>query len=134
MMKSFTIWFENGAWLKTNCYEDRWQEFSQLLDVQTNPVEISSYPDLFEAIAAVEPFNEESPVFFGEGFVASHREADAGAVYEVKNLPAGKIFDAKLIRQVSPYVLHIDLTTQPDRGFFFGNSVRGVFMGMAGSR
>ncbi len=132
-MRSFTVWFENGAWLKTQCYEDRWQAIDHLLNVATNPVEV--YDGLFDGMAAVEAFTEEtSAVYFHIGTVASHRDLDAGAMYEVKNLPAGKIINGKLARQVSPFVKTIDLTTSPDRVYFFGDNVRGVFMGMAGSQ
>ena len=136
-MRSFTVWFENGSWLKTQTYEDRWQAYEHLLNVETNPQPV---PDgLFEGVGAVEAFCEDTgAVVFNEGFVSSHREADNGATYEVKGLTAGKIFDARLIKQVSPYVKTLDLTSSPDRGFFFGgsevNPIRGVFMGMVGSR
>ena len=136
-MRSLTIWFENGAWLKTQCYEDRWQQFDQLLNVATEPQTVPA--GLFEAVEAVMPFCEESgAIIFGDGYVSSHRNADDGASFPVKGLPAGKIFHGKLIKQVSPYVTTLDLTTQPDRAFFFGgspaNPIRGVFMGMSGSQ
>jgi len=126
---SFTIYFENGAWLKTQCYEERWQEFAHILDVQTNPVTV--YSGLFDAIAAVEPFCEESEaIFFVEDGVQSHANPELGAVYPVKDLPGGKVFNARLIKQVAPYVATIDLQSSEDRAFFFGANVRGVFMAM----
>jgi hypothetical protein len=136
-MRSFTIWFENGAWLKTQCYEDRWQAIDHILNVATNPVAV--YDGLFDAIAAVEAFTEgNSAVYFHAGTVASHRELEAGAAYEVKDLPAGKVIHGRLARQVSPFIKQIDLMTMADRVFFFGgsdnNPIRGVFMGMAGSQ
>jgi hypothetical protein len=135
-MRSLTIWFDNGSWLKTQCYEDRWQDISKVIDVATNPIPV--YEGLFEAVEAVEPFCESQAVYFCTNAVQSHPEGEAGAIYEVKDLPAGKIFNPKLIRQVAPYVKTIDLFAATDRGFFFGgteaNPVRGVFMGMSGSQ
>jgi hypothetical protein len=136
-MRSLTIWFENGAWLKTQCYEDRWQAFEQLLNVATNPQPVPV--GLFEGIEAVEPFCKDSgAIHFGDGYVSSYLNSDAGASYPVKGLPPGKIFHAKLVRQVSPYVKTLDLLTQNDRAFFFGgtdiNPIRGVFMAMSGSQ
>ena len=135
-MRSLTFWFENGSWLKSQCYEERWQDISKIINVATNPVPI--YDGLFEAVEAVEPFCEGQAVHFCTNAVQSHPDGEAGAVYEVKDLPAGKIFNAKLIRQVAPYAKTIDLFAQSDRGFFFGgteaNPVRGVFMGMSGSQ
>lgn len=136
-MRSLTIWFENGAWLKTQCYEDRWQAFDQLLNVASNPQPVPA--GLFEAVEAVTPFCEENgAIHFGDGFVSSHPNPDEGASYPVKGLLPGKIFHGKLIKQVSPHISTIDLLSQPDRAFFFGgspaNPIRGVFMGMSGSQ
>lgn len=137
-MRSFTVWFENGSWIKTQCYEDRWQDVSKILDgYALSPVPL--YDGLFEAVAAVEAFTDEiEAVYFHAGTVASHRELNTGAMYEVKNLPPGKVIHGRLARQVSPFVKTIDLTTMPDRVFFFGgteaNPIRGVFMGMSGSQ
>jgi hypothetical protein len=136
LLKSLTVWFENGAWLKTQCFEDRWQDINSLLNVNTEPTPVPE--DLFEAVAAVEPFcSDTSAIIFSEDAVQSHRDSEVGAVYNVKGLPAGKIFSAKLIKQVAPYVETLDLLTHSDRAFFFGgtpeNPVRGVFMGMTGS-
>jgi len=136
-MRSLTLWFENGSWIKTQCFEDRWQDFSHLLDV---PTAARPVPEgFFEAVAAVEPFCEDtSAVHLGVETLMSHLNGEDGAVYECKGVQSGKIFNAKLIRQVEPYVTTLDLTTQPDRAFFFGgtiaNPIRGVFMGMIGSQ
>lgn len=135
---SMTFWFESGAWLKTQCYEDRWQSFEQLLN---QPLEYTTpvFPGLFEAIAAILPFcNESEAVFFVDDGVQTDLTDNVGASYPVKDLSGGKIFNARLLKQVAPYVTTIDIETSPDRGFFFGgteaNPVRGVFMGMAGSK
>ena len=132
-LTSVTLWFENGAWLRTQCYNDRWPSIDHLLNVITAPVEV--YAGLFEGIGAVEAFVEHqktSSVHFADGMVMSHHEPTVGAQYEVKDLPGGKSFNGKLIKQVAPYVKTIDLVSHEDRAFFFGgeaaNPVRGVLM------
>lgn len=136
---SFTLWFEGGAWLKTQCYEDRWPAIEHLLGTY-GPATVPVMPDLFEAIGAVEPFtgDENNSIYFVDGAVQSHMDSEQGAVYEVKDLPEGKIFNAKLIKQVAPFCKYIDLTSLPDKATFFGgttqNPIRGVLMGMIGSK
>lgn len=131
-VKSVTFWFEGGAWIKTACYADKWQDVNAVLNVQSVPVETQG--DLFEAIEAVSHFNEDGFVTFAEGKVMSHDTDAAGAQFPVKGLPGGKKFNGKLIKTVAPYASKIDLTSYPDRAFFFGgtaeNPVRGAIMGL----
>lgn len=132
-LTSLTLWFENGAWLRTQCYNDRWPDISKVIDVASTPVEVPA--GLFEAVEAVEAFVENSSaVHFVDGAVQSHAEAIVGAQYTVKGLAGGKCFNGKLIKQVAPWVKTLDLVTHPDRAFFFGgepaNPVRGVLMAM----
>jgi len=132
--RSVTFWFEGGAWIKTQCYYDRWPNIDHILNVQTEPVDLPV--GLFEAIDAVEAFvdhDKTSAVHFVEGAVQSHAVNMVGAQYEVKGLPGGKAFSGKLIKQVAPWVKTIDLTSYDDKAYFFGganNQVRGVLMAM----
>lgn len=127
---SITLWFENGAWLKTQCYNDRWPPIQHLLDVQTFPTDAPA--GLFEAIEAVVHFNDDDDVYFRENSVQSHDSPEVGAQYEVPGLQGGKVFDGELIRQVAPWASKMDLTTFADRAFLFGGEeatpVRGVLM------
>jgi hypothetical protein len=132
-----TFWFDNGSWIKCNCYSDKWPDIEPILSAPNSPVAVPA--GLFEAVEAVEKFSDEkeASVFFTENKVQSHYSNDAGASYDVKGLPGGKRFRAKLMRQVAPYCSHIDLTSHGDRAFFTGGDdkgpVRGVIMGMTGA-
>jgi len=138
---SITFWFEGGLWLRCNCYSDRWPEIEQIVGAANYPAALPA--GLFEAIEAVEKFSDdkEPSVYFNDGKVQSHYTAEAGASFDVPGLQGGKRFKAKLVRQVSPYVTAIDLTTFEDRAFFTGGTpnefgvgaIRGVLMGMAGA-
>jgi hypothetical protein len=102
------------------------------LNVQTVPSD--TVANLFEAIEAVAHFNEDGYVTFADGKIMSHDTDAVGAQYEVKGLDGGKKFNGKLIKTVAPYATKIDLTSYPDRAFFFGgtpeNPVRGAIMGL----
>ncbi len=137
---SLTLWFEGGAWMKTQCYEERWPAVDHLLGVPTDPNAILTPPDFFEAINAIEPFISEdlAAVYLVDGAVQTHANGEEGARYDVKGLPAGKIFHPRLAKQVSPYCKTIDLTSEPDKAKFYGgteaNPIRGVIMGITGSK
>lgn len=129
-VSSVTIWFEGGAWIKTQCYQDSWPDIGHLLNVNSFPVEVPK--ELFEGIEAVSNFNDENFVTFGDGKVMSHDSDAVGAVYEVAGLQAGKKFNGKLMKPLAPFVKTIDLTTFEDRAFFFGgepsNPIRGIII------
>lgn len=129
---SVTFWFDGGSWIKTQCYQDRWPNISPILDVQSFPVEVPS--GLFDAAEAVMHFSDDGGIIFGDGKVMSHDTDAAGAQYEVAGLQGGKRFGGKLFKSIAAHVKSIDLTTFPDRAFFFGgepaNPVRGVIMGL----
>jgi hypothetical protein len=136
-LRSFTVWFDGGAWLKTQCYTDRWPSIDTILNVVVTPTDTPV--GLFDAIEAVTHFIDEAKsrrIYLTDGYVQSHLDTNIGAQYEVAGLPGGKIFDGKLVKQVAPWAKKIDLTTVPDRAFFFGehegSNVRGVIMAMMG--
>lgn len=132
---SFTVWFEGGAWLKTQCYNDRWPDLRHILDLPSSAIDT---PDgLFDAVEAVVKFIDEDKtkaIHFLPGFVQSHQTTEAGAQYEVADLPGGKCFNGDLLKQIAPYCSRIDLTTHDDRAMFFGgtanNPIRGSVMAM----
>jgi hypothetical protein len=134
---SVTLWFENGAWIKTQCYSDRWTEITHVTDAANYPVEVPA--GLFDACAAIATFSEDSErpnVFFATDKVMSHNTSEVGAQYEVKGLVEGKRFQAKLLKTIAPFVKAIDLTTYKDKAYFTGGDektpMRGCIMSMTG--
>lgn len=129
---SFTVWFDGGGWIKTQCYEDNWPNVSSVIDVQTFPVECPA--QMFEAIDAVAKFNDEGKVSFGKDKIMSHNNLAEGAQFDVKGIEPGKTFNGKYLKAITPYVKTIDMTTFQDRIFFYGgepaNPVRGAIMGI----
>ena len=129
--RSLTVWFENGAWIKTACYADNWPSLSPILDVPSYPVPVNG--QLFEAIEAVSHFNDAGTVVFVDGQVWSHDTDATGAQFPVVGLQGGKKFNGKLVKLIAPYVANIDLTTYSNKAFFTGgnelNPIRGAIMG-----
>lgn len=129
---SFTLWFDGGGWIKTQCYADNWPNVGSVIDVATYPIECPAM--MFDAIDAVAKFNDNGQVSFGNEKIMSHDSEEVGAQIEVKGIQAGKTFNGKYLKAITPFVKTIDMTTFTDRIFFFGgepsNPVRGAIMGM----
>lgn len=131
-VNSVTFWFEGGAWIKTQCYQDRWQDIDPIINVPSYPIETPA--GLFEGIEAVHSFNETKWVYFADEKVMSHDTDLIGAQYDVKGLQGGKCFNGDFMAKIAPYAKTIDLTTYPDKCYFFGgepsNPIRGCVMGI----
>lgn len=127
-VKSVTFWFEGGAWIKTQCYEDAWPSIDHIINHPSHPSPVLA--GLFDAIEAVQHFNDDKFITFAENKVMSHDTSAVGAQYEVKGLQGGLKFDSKLIKQIAPFAKQMDITTYDNRAFFFGDNVRGVIMGL----
>jgi hypothetical protein len=127
---TFTVWFDNGGFIKTQCYEDNWPDITKIIDVASFAAPI--LPEFFTAIEAMADFSDSNFVWLANEKVQSHASETIGAQYQLPGLQGGKNFNAKLVKQIAPYAKTIDLTTHEDRAFFFGgeeaNPVRGVIM------
>jgi len=126
--RSITFHFENGAWLKTLLYEDKYPEVSVILDNPSNPKPIT--PEFFDAIETVAGFNPQGVAIVKKGKITSHETDDAGAQFELEGVEAGLCFDGEQAKSISGATTSIDMTTYPDRAFFFGDNMRGVILGV----
>lgn len=129
---SFTVWFEGGAWLKTQVYSDKWPNLSNVIDIASEPKPIA--PELESAIVAIEPFleGEINRVVFKDNCIQTNESDKTGAQYIVPGLIGGKCFNAKYLKIIAGYINQIDLTTYDDKALFFGgeltNPIRGAIM------
>lgn len=122
---SVTIWFENGAWLKTLTYADNWPELP-FMSAQYHAVETPA--GFFEGAETVAEFNDDGRVYVVDNGVQSHASADQGAQYEVPGLQGGKIMSAYSLDKIAPFAKRIDLTTYEGHVYFDdadGKRIRG---------
>ena len=130
-LDSLTFHFSNGAWLKTQCYNDRWPSLAPILDIPSSPKTVPV--GLFKAIENVTEFieNESGAVYLRPNFIYSHIDHSVGAEFKVPDLDGvNKTLNAKLVKKVAPFITSIDLTTYEDKVMFFGDKLRGAFMAM----
>lgn len=124
--RSVTFWFDNGAFLKTQLYEDQWSDknLDDVLNVTSNPVEVPK--DLFTGIEAVGDFSPDGAIHFRDDKIKSDYASfgeegkPSGATYDLKGLQSGHSFTTKLIKLIKPVCDKLDYTTHKDRATFFG--------------
>lgn len=131
---SFTIYFENGAWIKTLIYADPWpiDGFSKALDVPFTLVKPPA--KLFEAIEVVAKFKDDDKeennniLLIGDGVVQSHISDEVGAQYEVDFDGDNKQINADHFKSIGILISDIDVKTYPSKILFFGARLRGAFV------
>lgn len=124
---SVTLHFKDGSWLKTLLYTDKYPDVSTIINRETKASPVP--PGMFDAISSVAEFNKDGHAILEKGLIrSSFGDNDVGAQYDIAGLDVEKVFAGKLTKLIAPFVTSIDLTTEDDRAFFFGDSMRGVIM------
>lgn len=130
---SITIFFENGAWIKTLVYVDPWpiENFSQVLDTPSNYVE-DMPKELEPAIEIVAKFKEDEEnnniVLLGNNTVQSHISDEVGAQSLVIFNGQGKQVNADHFKSIGMLITQLDVQSYPAKIMFFGDNMRGAMV------
>lgn len=126
---SITLYFEDGSWLRSQMYRDKWPDVARLFEGNANywPVPESFYT----ALDAITDFAEDGIAYFIKGALSSHNTTDLGASYEIFCLPNGVAYNIKRLKIIQPYAKAIDFSVAGQPCLMFkSETVRGKMMGM----
>lgn len=124
---SFTVWFEDNSWLKTQLYPGTTElpDLDKFLNVPTNPVPVPK--GLFEVAKRLEPFSKDGVIHFtAEG--ARVNNGDNYATDLFKNMPVGLSFSIKSLLSIAPYAKTIHFNASDGITLFFNDTVRGAIV------
>ena len=127
---SFTIYFEDRSWLRTQLYGDNpWPDVQGFLNVASVPVALPE--NFFKACETVALFAKEDDVYVCADYVSSVATldvSDQGAVVELPgaNFGAQRHLDGNALALVKDYAKTADFSSHPKGMLFFGDNVRGV--------
>lgn len=124
---SVTFWFDDGSWIKSQLYVERWPDMGMVLNRPANAWPVSG--SFWAGLEAVAGFTESGFVYFDAGVLRSHDNPSQGASYEVPGLPKGPAFPAKQLAMIRNYATRIDFLAK-DCLLFFGDNVRGAIAGV----
>jgi hypothetical protein len=125
---SFTIYFENGAWLKTQLYQEAYPKIERIVDYMNNATPTEIPAELWTAIAAVAPHSANGQLFFAHNQIRSHSTIIEGAQHTCDGLPFVCALNFKVMRPVRDMMVKADWTTHNDMVVFYGDQVRGLLM------
>jgi len=132
---SVTFYCDNGAWVKTQTYNDKWPNVDSLLNKGDYHQAVDIPLELFEAVEAVAPFTSNvkdgvatsSNTFFLTGnVVSSHVQNTIGATHEIDvDTEQKACYLTKHMAYLNGKVNKIDYGN--DRAsYVFGNNIRAV--------
>lgn len=126
---SATFYFENGAFIKTQLYGERYPNYAAALECAgMNPWPIPD--EFFKAVRAVESFSQNGNIFFESGAIASNIARDQASTYKVEGLPERMGFNAKLLLSVEHAFKQAHFDAAANKVVFFGENIRGALMGL----
>jgi len=129
-INSFTIWFDDESWIKTQIMAGHWPEINNILDGPSNPFPLPG--DFWPGLAAITPFAEEGLAYFGKERLSSHQTEGVGASFEVKGLVEGPVYPIRQLNLIKDLADTIDFIAPLEKGYclrFFGKQARGVIAG-----
>lgn len=127
---SCTFHYEDGSWIKTQYYADKWPDVSMILDKKTNAWPLPE--NFYEGVKALTPFSENGFVFFDSNLMKSHEDEGVGATFDIYGLPKGPVLNIKQLRMVEPLIKTVDFQVPHSdhrMTLFYGDGVRGAIAG-----
>lgn len=130
---SITFHFSGDRWLHSYLINDEWPPLDSIMgaldcrDSQPN----EHYPltqDFWEAVDTLEPFVDDMGHIYADA-EGLHTALDDGMSVEVKDLPPGSYNHSMLVK-LAGVATSIDFAQWPKPMVWFGDNVRGLFVGM----
>lgn len=126
---SATFYFENGAFIKTQLYGERYPNYQVVFEVEgLNPWPVPD--DFYNGVRAIQSFSPNGNVFFDDGAVLSKMHKEEASTYKIEGLPERMGFSAKLLLSVEHAFKKAHFAPDANKVVFFGENLRGVIMGL----
>lgn len=129
---TFTVHFEDGSFIRTQLYTDKYPDVDRVLNSPSNQMPIP--PEFWPAVEKLASMrNETNDIYFnakGEKLQTDMSDG-VGASYEYNHpMPDGIVFNIELLRRFAPHAKTADFGTGPGNGMgaFYGDNFRGMLM------
>lgn len=117
---TFTFYFEDDSWIKTNTIEKQYIDYASLLNVGANPYPLSE--TLTQAIDKLLAVSNDNIINF-EGNAVSIND---GSKFNFENLPTDIAFDGSYFLNLKEYINSADFNVPEQHCLFFGDKTRGI--------
>lgn len=125
--RSLTVYFDNGAWLRTQLYLEGIPDVDKVLDPLQMPLCTPVPEDFWSACDAVVPHSVNRTVYFENNRVMSHDNDAQGAQHQL-DAPFRKCINYDFLRKFMNHCTTADFVTHSEMVVFGGDKVRGVVL------
>jgi hypothetical protein len=121
---SFTVYFTDKSWVKTQLWDSRWPDVDRLLNSVTAPKPL---PDgFFVGLSSVLPFIVDNRVRLVGDRIQSHIDEGIGASYTLDTLNGRGVYNAKFIKMLDGVAKSVDFSSNNTITYFYGDGIRGA--------
>lgn len=122
-----TFFFEDNSFIKSQLFINNFPQYKHLVDVESSPDTLPS--GFYEALDKVLPFSDDGRVYFIDGKICSHPNAELGSTYEVEGLTNGIGFNGNFLKLIKEHFGSVHFNyNEKGMNLFFGKGVRGGIM------
>lgn len=121
---TFTLYFEDSSWIKTQVYVDKYLNYGKILNVQSNQQPIPT--DFFKALNTVHAFAPDYRVWLKNGYVSTSANDYVGATFEVSDLNTNVVCNIRHLLLLEDFVTTFDFAGVNNVSHFFGENIRGA--------
>lgn len=128
---SLTVHFENGAWLRTQLYQEAYPNVDRILSA-LDMRNMTDVPEgFFDAVSAVVSFSDTSSIIVDVDQVRSHFDTNIGAQHQCPGLPYEQLcINGGHLLKLKPFMTKIDFASYTDKVLLSGEDVRAVLIRM----
>lgn len=123
---SATFWFDNGSFIKTQLYGERFPHYQGVFEASVDPWPLPD--EFFKAVHAVESFSKNGVVYFDNGVISSRESQEEATTYIVEGLPDNMAFQAKYLISLEHAFKKAHFDLDGNKVYCFGENIRGVLM------
>lgn len=126
---SATFWFEDGSYLKTQLFNDKFPQCAHILDKVKTANKINVPENFYEAVETVSTFSKDKFVHFKHDKLCSNDEVDLGANFELFGFPENVRFNSEYLLSVKEHFDNVHMLNESPQIFFSKGMLRGVIIG-----
>lgn len=127
---SITFWFDDGSWLKSQCYDPASElpDLYKFLNVESvQPFRVPK--GLFAVAKRLQPFSEDGKIYFTEdGARVTAPTQLTNAADSIKGVPVGLSVSIKSLLMIEAHCKYIAFNAMPNITLFFNDNVRGAIV------
>jgi hypothetical protein len=127
---SFTIWFDDGSYIRTAMYFGEYVQYHQLFS-DTKEYELVDIPDEFyKTLKAIQAFAKDGVVYFRDGQIYTAKNAESASSFKLETIPNGFGFNIKYLLLIAGHATTVKFMNSCDKIQFECGNARGVVMGI----